>query len=173
MKHSARLFSACGFTAMAGQHVYSRNKFLEQTNLHKIKQRDKKTGGQETCLTCFSLLCYEKKPENSSGTCCAETMYGWTDMIACDHWKPNHIWKTPTLNTVQVNISLSERTERLDHLCQTADSARFPFDSNSVCHSVGCLHSVVVRNYCLARKLWIPALETDTAVDYEQLGSKL
>lgn len=56
MKHSALLFPACGFTVKAGQHLCSRNKFLEQTNLHKIKKRDKKTGGQETYLTCFS--CY-------------------------------------------------------------------------------------------------------------------
>lgn len=46
-------FPACGFTVMAKQHLCSRNKFVEQTNLNKIKQRDKKTGGQETCLTCF------------------------------------------------------------------------------------------------------------------------
>lgn len=30
---------------------------------------------------------------------------------------------------------------------------------------------MVVRNYCLARKLWILALELDTVVDYEYLGS--
>lgn len=42
-------------------------------------------------LDIVSPVRYEKKPENSSGTCCAETMYVWTDMSACDRWKANRI----------------------------------------------------------------------------------
>lgn len=74
--------------------------FSEQTNLHEIKSWGLKKGlNAGNMLDIVSLVRYEKK-KNSSGTCCAATMYVWTDVSACDHWKLNHIWKTLTLSMV-------------------------------------------------------------------------
>lgn len=61
-------------------------------------------------LDIASLVCYEKKPENSSGTCCVETMYVWTEM------------SEPQLENLHTEPSIGKhlfkkRTERFDHLC--------------------------------------------------------
>lgn len=61
--------------------------FLQQTNLHEISgQKHSSTGNM---LDIVSLVRYEKKPENSSGTCCAETMYVWTDVSSCLESEPH------------------------------------------------------------------------------------